>query len=198
VLTCFLFVAERVYPALLLDRDEGAEVVNGVLDEQARSGRTGLARVLQYRLGDVIGRPRKFGVGEHDLWRLSAQLEYGGHHAVGGGVRDEGPDLSRSDEADRVDAGMCGKGGARFGTGAGHDIEHTGRQPRVRCDPGEFDGGAGSFVGRLEDDGVACRDCGSHRPRGELHRVVPRDDVARHSERFSAGVDVQIVGHRDG
>jgi hypothetical protein len=172
-------------------------VVDAGLDEQPGTGRARLAGVLQDRFGDEIGCSWQVGVGEDDLRRLATQFEHRGYYPFRGGVCDLGSDVRGADESNRIDAGMRGELSTGFGPDSRYYVEHPNRQTSLRRDVRDFDCGARSFVGGLENDGVAGGEGRRDGTRHELHGVVPCDDVTSHAQRLAPGVHVQVVRERD-
>lgn len=172
--------------------------MDGCVDEQSRSGRAGLADILQDRLGDEVGRSGQVGVGEDDLRGFAAQLQHDRNHAVGGRVGDLRADPGGSHEPDGVHPGMRGQRGTSLGADAGHHVDDAGRQAHLGHEACEFHCGARCFIGRFDHYGVARGDGRRHRPGEQLHGVVPRDDVSRDAERLPPGVDVQVLAQRNG
>src|SRR6187551_2520792 len=76
------------------------------------------------------------------------------------------------------DAGMRRERRAGLLAEPGHDVEGARRQAGLERDPGEGEHRQARFLGGLEDAGVAHRKRRADAAADDLHRVVPRHDVA--------------------
>ena len=102
------------------------------------------------------------------------------HQAAGGG---------RAGERDVVDVRVCRQRRACFMAEAGNDVERPGRQPDCGGQFGELEQREAGVFRRLDHAGIAGGERGAHRAPEDLHRVVPRDDVAGHAMRLANGHD---------
>ena len=82
-------------------------LVDGLLDQQARAGRAGLAGVLHDGVDDHRQGGVEVGVGKDDLRALAAQLQRDRAVALGGHLLDQGAHVGTAGEADVVDAFVC-------------------------------------------------------------------------------------------
>jgi hypothetical protein len=72
-----------------------------------------------------------------------------------------------------------------------------GWKARLPREIGEGEGGQAGLLRRFQDAGIAH---GERRAKGaadDLHRVVPRHDMARHADGFAQGVDGEALLERD-
>ncbi len=72
---------------------------------------------------------------------------------------------------------------------AGHDIERACRKARLAREIGERERGEASFLRGLQHASVAHRERPADGAPGDLHRIVPRHDMAGHAMRLAQGVD---------
>jgi hypothetical protein len=151
---------------------------NALLDEDPAAGRTGLAAVLDDRVDEDGHRGVQVGIGEDQLRRLAAQFERDGTVVSGGRLRDQGAGRGGAGEGDVVDAGVRGQRRAGLGAETGDDVEDALRQPGFRAEFGSPQQRQARVLCRFHDAGVAGRDGRAHRAPEDLHRVVPRHDVA--------------------
>ncbi len=87
---------------------------------------------------------------------------------------------------------------ARFGARAGHDVQDACGQAAIGGDMGEGESGQRGLFGGLQHHGVADAQGRHDGAADDLHRIVPRDDVARHPVRLAQGVDGVAVLERNG
>ncbi len=124
---------------------------------------------------------------------------------LGGHLRDQLAGGRRTRKRDVIDARMAGERGARFMAVAGDDVERAGRQPGLGGQFGDAQHGQARVLGRLDHARVAGRERRADAAPEDLHRVVPRHDVARDAVRFAhrqhrvaglvgEGFAVQLVG----
>jgi hypothetical protein len=82
------------------------------------------------------------------------------------------------------------------------DVEDARRKARLLDQLGQPQGAEGGDLGRLENDGVAHRECRGELPGSHRHGEVPRDDGGHHTDGLVHGVveDPQATSrrHRDG
>jgi len=123
---------------------------------------------------DARDRPRggglQVGIGEHDVGRLSAELE--GHPldlARGRLVDLRAGDIG-SREGDLGDIRVLHDGAASLAAIAGDDIEHPIRQPRLLGQAGEFQGAGGCEFRGLDHHGAARCEGGRAFPGHEQQR----------------------------
>ena len=79
---------------------------------------------------------------------------------------------------------MFGERRTGFRAKPGHDIERPFRQAGPFGDPGKFQNGQAGFFGRLDHGGVTHGQCRAKTAAQNLHRVVPRNDVAGNAVRL--------------
>ncbi len=84
---------------------------------------------------------------------------------------------------------MRRKRGARFLAQAWHDIERAGGKARLPRQIGERERGEAGFLRRLQDAGVAHRQRRADGAAGDLHRIIPRHDVAGDAVRLAQSVN---------
>jgi hypothetical protein len=70
---------------------------------------------------------------------------------------------------------------------AGDDVQHAVRQAGFGAEFGDPQQRQARVLGRLDDAGIARGDRRAHRSTEDLHRVVPRHDVAGHAVRLADG-----------
>ena len=92
---------------------------------------------------------------------------------------------------------MGGQRGPCFCPQARHDIERTRRQPRLAGQIGKGECGQARLFRGFQNTGVASRQCGTDRAANDLHRVVPRHDMARDAVGFAQGIDGKAALERD-
>ena len=159
------------------------------LDQNARGGRTGLARILDARIDQERQRAVEVGVGEHELRRFSAEFERHRRDMARRRRLHQRPDRDRAGEGKVADAGMGGERRARLLAEARDDVERAGRKTRLPRQVGERERGEAGFLRRLQDAGVAHRQRRADGAPGDLHRIVPRHDMPGDAMRLAQGVD---------
>ncbi len=140
----------------------------------------------------------EIGVVEHDLRRLAAQFEGDRHHVFGGGLLHLFADADRAGEGDMVDARMRRERRSGLFAEPRHHVQRAPGQPGLGGEIGEGEGGKAGLFRRFQHAGIAHGKRRAHRAADDLHRVVPRDDVAGHPVRLAQGVDgiAALVGDR--
>ena len=78
-----------------------------------------------------------------------------------------------------------------------HDVERAGGKAGLAREIGECEGGQARFFSRLQDAGVAHRQRRPDRAPGDLHRIVPRHDVASNPMRFAQRINRVALEIRD-
>jgi hypothetical protein len=184
---------------MLWKRHHADELVVGrVLDQQAGAGRAGLAGILDRGIDHEQQRLIEFGVGEHHLGRLAAELQ--GHRAGvrGRGLLHETADLARAGERDVVDARVSGERGPGLLAVAGDDVQSTRRQARRHREPADLERAERGILAGLEHAGIAHGERGADAAPEDLHRVVPGDDVAADAVRLTQGQHgvAGVIGNR--
>ena len=71
-------------------------VMDAPVDEDARTGRTGLPGILDAGIDEERQRPVEIGIGEHQLRRLAAKLQRHRNDVLGGGTLDHLADRAPS------------------------------------------------------------------------------------------------------
>ena len=158
-------------------------VVDALLHVDARSGAAALAVVEVNAEVDPVDGLLDIGVVEHDIRRLTAELESNLLQVGGGGGLHDGTTNERgTGEGDLVNIHMRGDGGAGDLAESRDDVENTGGEASLLDVLGKYQSGQRSLLSRLQDDGVAG---GKRRPdlpgkheKGE----VPWDDLAANTK----------------
>ena len=158
-------------------------------DQDAGGRRAGLPGVLHARVDQERHGAVEVGVGEDELGRFPAEFQRHGRDMPGGRRLDQRSDGDRSGERQMADAGMGGERCARLLAEARHDIEGAVRKARLAGEIGERERSEAGLLRRLQDAGVAHRQRRADRAAGDLHRIVPRHDMAGHPMRLAQGVD---------
>ena len=167
------------------------------MHQNARSRRTGLPGVLNARVHEEWKRRVQVGVIEDQLRGFAAQFQrhrhdvhtrrllnlYAGRHGPG--------------EADVVDTGMRSQRGPRFAPQTRHDIERAVGQSGFDRDTREGQCGQACFLGGFQDAGVAHRQRRADGAPDNLHRVIPRHDMAGDTMRLPQGINGIAVQIRD-
>ncbi len=174
-------------------------------DQDAAARGTGLPAVLDDRVDQHRQRRLEVGVGEHDLRRLAAEFQRDRAVVRGGGLRHAPSGVRRTGERDVVDARVLRQRLPGLCPQAGDDVQGAGGQAGLRAEFGRAKQRQAGILGRLHHAGVARRERRAHRSPEDLHRVVPRNDVAGHAVRLADrhhrvavlvgnGLAVQLVG----
>ena len=82
---------------------------------------------------------------------------------------------------------MCGQCGPGFAAQTGDDVERPLGQATGSSQFGDLQQRKAGIFSRFDDTGIARRKCRAHRAAEDLHRVIPRNDVAGHAVRFTQG-----------
>jgi hypothetical protein len=96
----------------------------------------------------------------------------------------ERADFNRAGEGDVVDVRMRDERGAGLLAVAGDAVAGAGRKARVEEQLAEREGGQRRFLRRLEDNGVAGRQCRRDAAGCDLQWIVPGDDDSAHPVRL--------------
>src|SRR5439155_16290779 len=97
-------------------------------DEEARAGGADLALVVEDRAHRAATGGLEVGVVEHDVGRLSAQLEGDLLQRLRSVLHDELAGGGLAGKGDPRDTGMRDEGGARGGAEPGNDVQDPGRK----------------------------------------------------------------------
>ena len=156
------------------------------MHDGAGRGRAVLTGVDQ-RAGDgTVDRGLEVGVVQHDERRLAAELEMHPLRRGRSGFHHPPADAAGAGEGHHVDVGVRDQRLARDRTGAGHDVDHTGRDAGLRAGLGEHQRGQRGELARLQHDGVAGCDGRQDLPGRHLQWVVPRGDRPDDADRLPA------------
>ena len=180
-------------------------LVSRALDQHAAARRARLPGVLHDRRDEHGQRGVEIGVGEDDLRRLPAEFERHGDVVVGGHLDDRRAGCGRAGERNVVDARMPRERRARLVAVARDDVQRAVGQARFRREFGDAQDRHARVLGRLHHARVAGRERRRDAAPENLHRVVPRHDVAGHAMRLAdrqhrvaglvgQGLAVQLVG----
>jgi hypothetical protein len=150
------------------------------------------ARVDQEGQGAV-----EVGVVEHQLRGLAAEFERDGDEVLRRCRLDQTARGDGPGEGQMLDAGMGRESRARLGPRAGDDVQRTGGQACLHGDGGKGQRSQASFLGRFQDAGIAHGKRRADRTADDLHRIVPRHDMARDSVGFAQGIDGVAVEKGD-
>src|ERR1700730_8936943 len=126
----------------------------------------------------------KIRVGKENVGRFSAEFESYAFDRIGGLLDDNLPDRPTARECDLVDVGMLHQGRAASLTEASDDVDYAGREANIgqpvrhlqRCNRG--------LLGRLQHAGAARGQRRRQLPGRHQQRIIPRNDLARDSDRF--------------
>ncbi len=117
---------------------------------------------------------------------------------LGRHLLDQRADLRAAGEADVVDAFVPRERVAHLMAVARHDVEGAGRKADLGRQLRHADQRQAGVFGRLHHARVARRQGAAHAAPEDLHRVVPRDDVAGNAVRLAPGEDAVAVLVGDG
>ena len=157
-------------------------VVQAVLDDEPRAGRTDLARVEEHRRERVVDRGLEVRVGEDDVRVLAAEFQRDALDRAGGGGHDVASGDQAAGERDQVDIGVLRERSTDLRSGPEHEVGDAGGHARLRQRPHEHDRGGRGQLARLEHEGVARGQRGSDLPRRLQQRIVPRRDQPAHAD----------------
>ena len=164
----------------------GEEVVeDGALDQDPRARTAVLPGIAEDRDRGRRGGGLEVGVGEDHVRRLAAQLQGDALDRARRRAADRPPDLGGAGEGDLGDVGMLYEPRAAHAAGPGHHVQHALGQAGVERDPLQLQRRQRRQLRRLEDDGVAARQCRTELPGGDVEREVPRHDQADDAERLA-------------
>ena len=88
-----------------------------------------------------------------------------------------------------MNAGMCGQRRTSFGTKPGNDVERAIGQPGLPREVRKSQCRQTGFLRRFQNAGISHCQSRPDRTTDDLHWVIPRDDVAGHTMRFTQGID---------
>ena len=159
--------------------------INLTLDENAGGGGAGLARILYACIDQERECAVEVGVGEHELGRFAAEFEGHRRDMARGRSLDERPDCDRAGEGKMPDPGVGGERRAGHFAEARHDIERARRKARLAREIGERQRSQAGLLGGLQHARVAHRQRRADGAPGDLHRIVPRHDMAGHPMRLA-------------
>ena len=160
-------------------------VVARALDQQPAARRARLPGVLHDRVDDHRDRRVEIGVGEHDLRTLAAELERHRAVALRRFLRDQRAGRRRAGERQVVDARMLREREPGLAAEPGDDVERAVGEAGAGRELGDAQERQARVLGRLDDARVARRERAAHAAPEDLHRVVPRDDVAGDAVRLA-------------
>ena len=143
-------------------------------------------------------RAVEVGVGEHELRRFSPKFERHRRDVAGRGFLHQRAHRDRAGEGEMPDARMGGERCARLFAEARNDIERACGKARLAREIGERKRSEAGFLCGLEHAGVAHRERRADGASGDLHRIVPRHDMAGHPVRLAQSVDGVALEIGDG
>ena len=167
------------------------------VDDQARAGVAGLARVVVDAPGDGLGGGLEVGVREHHLRGLAAELERDALQIGFGGIaQHQLADLGRTGEADRCrrrrgSASALPASSPKPGT----TLSTPGGRPASEREFGQADRRQRRLLGGLEHHRVAGEQRRPDLPAADDQRVVPRHDRSDDPQGLAAN-QRQIIGTR--
>ena len=139
----------------------------------------------------------ELGVFEHDVGRLTTQLERDLLQVLGGTLIDALTGCVRTGERDLHDVGVVDHCLAAFMTKASDHVDHAGRETSLFEQLHERNRRGRGELGRLDDCRVASRERGGEFPGEQQQRRVPRCDHADNAKWFVLGV-VEHAGSVEG
>ena len=156
-----------------------------------------MSRVLDSRVDEERKGAFEIGVLENHLRRFSAQFQRYRNGVAACRRLHQRADLRGAGEREMMDARMRGQRGARVFAQACDEIERAVRQSRLLGDAREGEGREAGFLRRLQHRGIARRQRANHGAADDLHRIIPRHDMAGDAMRFAQGVDgvVREIGN---
>ena len=169
------------------------------LDQDARRRRAGLPGVLDAGVDEEGQRRVEVGIGEDDLRALAAELERHRHGVLRRRGLHQRADRDRAGEREVVrrrdaPASAAPASSPRPGT----TLSAPAGKPASLRDAREGERGQAGLFGRLEHAGVAHRQRRADAAADDLHRVVPRHDVAGDAVRLAQRQRGVAVGEGDG
>ncbi len=159
-------------------------LVDGVLDDQARTGRADLAGVEEDRGEGVVDGGFEVGVGEDHVRVLAAELERDLLHRARRRGHDLAAGLQTTGEGDQVHLGCLGERRSHVGAGAQDQVGDPGGYAGLGERLHQPDRRRRGQLARLEHERVARGDRGRDLPGGLQEREVPRGDERAHADRL--------------
>ena len=163
--------------------------VNALLHQQTRARAASLPGVLHDGVDEGRNGGIQIGIGKHDLRAFAAQLQRDRTMPFGRDLLDEGANRGAAGKADVVNPRVAGQRVAHLMAVTGHDIDGTGRKTNLGGQLGHTDQRQAGIFGRFDHAHIAGRQCAAHAAAKNLHRIVPRNDVAGHAMRLAPGHD---------
>ena len=173
-------------------------LVNGALHQQARTGRAGLASVLHDGVDNGRQHRVQIGIGKHNLRAFAAQLQRDRAVAFGGDLLYQRAHRRAAGEADVRNAGVARQRVAHLVAIAGDEVERASRKAHIGRQLRHMQQAEAGVFRRLDHAGVASGQRRAHAAAKNLHRVVPRHDVAGHAMRLAPGQRAEAVGAGNG
>src|SRR6266704_1254464 len=166
-------------------------LVERPLDQDPAGVQADLALVQEPAVHREIDRVVELSVSEHDHRVVSAEFHDGPLQRPAGALRQHPSDRDASDEVDAPHVGAVEddiRDRARAARAVSDDVEHAGREPRLRGDLRDDEPrGDGRLLRRLEHDGVAGRQRQQRRPPGQHVCSVPRGETGHDAQRPAHG-----------
>ena len=138
-------------------------------------------------------------VGHDHQGTLAAQLQRDSLQiGVGGCCHDEPPGESGACEGHLVYLHVTGKSRPGSGSVAGHNVDHSWRQPRLPSQVTHVEGREGRQLRGLEDYAAASGQGWTPLPGQHCQGIVPGYDLTHHSDRLQPGVGHHLSVSGDG
>ena len=185
----------RAHPQALKGRAQALEqrLVNTFFHQQSRAGRAGLAGVLHDGIDKGRQRRVQVGVRKDDLRAFATQLQRHRAMPLGRHLLDQSAHARAAGEADVVYAGVAGQRVADLMAVTRDDVDCPRRKTGLGGQFGHAQQRQAGVFGRLDHADIAGRQCAAHAAPENLHRVVPRNDVAGHPVRLAPGQYAETV-----
>lgn len=169
-----------------------------LVHQQTRGCSADLALVAQDAHVGPSRRLLNVGIVKDEEGRLAARLERDVLHVDGGRLHDFPSSSGGARKGNLSDFRVGSQRLAGVLAVAVDDVDHTGRETGLAHQVGHVEDREGRLLGRLEDNGVACCQCGAQLPGRHGERVVPGNNLRANSNGLSEGVCKLGIRRRDG
>ena len=129
----------------------------------------------------------EIGIGENHLRGFATEFKRDWNRTLGSGGLHKPTYFWRTCEGKMLNARVVQQSSSGFFAKSGDDVQGPCWKARFNGKLSEVECRLGRFLSGLEDTGVAHRQRSADSASNDLHRVVPRDDVAGDTMRFTDG-----------
>ncbi len=172
-------------------------LADGAFHQHTAPCRAGLSGVLDRGVDEEGKRFLKIRIRKNHLRGFAAEFQRDRNRPLGGGALHESAHFRRAGERVVLNVWMVQEGVSGFLPKSRNDVQGTRREAHFHRQLPQIERSLRGFLSGLEDTGIAHRQCPANGASDDLHRIVPRDDMARDPMRFAHGQDRVTLQIRD-